>query len=90
LSGFIYCYRKEDVKVHKEPVLAVSAIKRMVAISACRANFIALLETKQAAVAVRNISESIGLAQSAIPINCDNQAVTAIANNTTSGRERAT
>ena len=52
------------------------------ATSACEAEHIALFETGKAVVSMRNIAEALGLPQEVMPVACDNQAATAIANDT--------
>ena len=87
-GGYIYFGRKEDDQWVNGPVAVLSAIQRLVATSACEAEYVALFETGKSVEAMRNIADALGLEQETTTINCDNQAATAIANDT--AREKRT
>ena len=87
-GGYIYYGRVNDESWVNGPVMVLSAIQRLVATSACEAEYVALFETGKATMAVRNITEALGLSQGTTQIVCDNQAATAIANDT--AREKRT
>ena len=88
-GGYLYYGREDDEDWVNGPVMIVSAIQRLVATSACEAEYVALFETGKAAAAMRNILEELGFTQPGpTAINCDNQAATAIAND--EAREKRT
>jgi len=88
-GGYIYYGNKDDDDWTNGPIMVVSAIQRLVATSACEAEYVALFETGKAVAAMQNIVEELGLDQyGPTTINCDNKAATAIAND--EAREKRT
>ena len=88
-GGYLYYGRADDEDWVNGPVMVLSAIQRLVATSACEAEYVALFETGKAVAAMQNILEEMGLTQPGpTVINCDNQAATAIAND--EAREKRT